>query len=117
MTMINKEEKNYNLVYDLNSDKWFIIFLEHKNQFGFEKQLTKLIEELGELVKISAKLKGNKENDKNDTKEQIHNFHVEILDVQVMVTQFIKMYLNEDEIKDIMIDIYVRACERVGLIP
>lgn len=87
-------EENYNHIYNLNSNEWNNIFIYHINQFGFHKQLTKLIEECGELVKALCKSIGNEENDRNDNYRLRYNLHEEILDVWIMSTQFKKIYLD-----------------------
>lgn len=88
----------------------------HIKKFGYQKQLTLLIEECIELSHAGIKIKRNYENDKKDTIKQIYQLHEEYIDVAIMISQFIP-YMDTDMIDVIIEEKYKIACERVDIEP
>jgi len=102
--------------FNLLDDKWDLIYKLHMKKFGYQKQLTVLLEELIELEKPCIKIKRNYENDRKNSIKLIYQFHEEYVDVLTMMYQFID-YLDKDMIDAIIVEKYKRACERVGIEP
>jgi len=102
--------------FNLNNDTWKKIYELHIKKFGYQKQLTLLIEENIELAKAGLKIKRNYENDEKDSIKEIYNLHEEYVDTAIMLCQF-EPYMDKDMIDAIIVEKYKRACERVGIEP
>lgn len=117
MNYVKKEGKKEEKIMYLDEiiedlDKEEKLWFKHLNKFGFEKQLTCLVEELNELQKVALKtIRECQNSNYNFTKQP--EFIEEYIDVVIMLYQF-QVYIDDVYVRGIIRNKIEKAKERIN---